>query len=84
MSEDRMAESISTIGILNPKRQKLCDDWDKFIICQTNSTETLRDATGKSLTSFVDAAKERRDDVFKNRKETYLQRIRLTLNHHPI
>ena len=59
-----MAEGTSPVRLLAVKRPKLSTEWEKCIVCQISSTESLQSATDKSLPSLVSAATERRDSVF--------------------
>lgn len=59
-----MADCISPLKVLARKRPKLSTDWDKCVICQSQKEESLRNATDKSLETFVSAVTERKDDIF--------------------
>ena len=57
-----MADS-SPLTLLAPKRQRLGTNWEKSIICQSNSNELLKEATENGLDTFVKTVSDRRDDV---------------------
>ena len=56
-----MADS-SPLTLLAPKRQRLGTNWEKCIVCQSNSNERLKEATENTLATFVKAVSDRRDD----------------------
>jgi hypothetical protein len=68
--ESRSSDEEVAFHLLPAKRTKRTD-WNKCIICQTDTKETVSSATGTGISKFIEAAQHREDEVY--------ERVRLTL-----